>query len=305
MHIENARIQLAEELGRLPTRQEWAERVGLRDMEDIKKQLQKSAKARSAMINANLRLVVSICKTYTHKSNGVFFLDLIQEGTVGLMRAAEKFDGGKGFRFSTYATWWVRQAIFRGIADQSRSIRLPVHVHDAIKSIGKAQRQLAIELQRRPTDEELAERTKLPLKKLMLYLQIQERQWTSSLDKPISNGKKPNNDNSVATLEDMVYDRALTPEDNSTKSLLFENIGRLIDTLTPREQDVVRMRFGLVDGETKTLEEIGMIFSVTRERVRQIEARALHKLRQPYRNYKLKEHIGAMELVDEPVHLYQ
>jgi RNA polymerase sigma factor (sigma-70 family) len=297
MEIENARAELESELGRKPTAYEWAHVVGVDSIEDIKKQLQKSSKARSAMINANLRLVVSICRAY--QSRGLIFQDLVQEGTVGLMRAAEKFDPAKGFKFSTYATWWVKQAIMRAIADQSRSIRLPVHVHDSIISIRKAQRDLSSELKREATEEEIAERTKIPAHKLNFYLSCQDDSISMETTKLIGTKTSSANSKKEVTLNEMVTDNRHSPEDSQTKIMLKDNIGKLIDTLSPREQDVVRMRFGLEDGQVRTLEEIGQIFSVTRERVRQIEARALHKLRQPYRNHKLKEHIGCMDIMEE------
>mmetsp|Transcript_36989 Transcript_36989/g.47567 ORF Transcript_36989/g.47567 Transcript_36989/m.47567 type:complete len:347 (-) Transcript_36989:610-1650(-) len=301
MELENARAVLEEELGRKPTPEEWLNKVGMATLDDVKRQFQKSAKAKSAMINANLRLVVSIAKSYQFR--GLIFQDLVQEGTVGLMRATEKFDPERGFKFSTYATWWIKQAMMRAIADQSRSIRLPVHVHDSINSIKKAERELSVMLKRDPTMEELSEKTKIPMKKLTFYLKCQDA--TVSMERPKNIQRKTSSSSAKAevTLNEIVTDSRPNPEESSSKSMLKNDISKLIETLSPREQEVIRMRFGIDDGQIRTLEEIGQVFSVTRERVRQIEARALHKLRQPYRNHRLKEHLGSLDHLDELSHL--
>ena len=291
---EGIRANLTASLGREPTELEWgaAARISRAACENgsFEKARKKCLKAKAAMINANLRLVVSISKRYQHR--GLHFQDVIQEGTFGLTRAVEKFDPEKGFKFSTYATWWIKQAVMRAIADQSRTIRLPVHVHDQLQSMKKVTRDLGAELGRECTDEELAGKLDLATTK-MDWLRSCERQ-TMSMDATVRVSGKGSSAGTggagnEAKLSDNLADAAALPDERAeTKSLQSDIHGLLRTALSDRECDVVRLRFGLDDGKARTLEEIGTVFSITRERVRQIEARALHKLRQPYRNHMLE-----------------
>mmetsp|Transcript_8718 Transcript_8718/g.11196 ORF Transcript_8718/g.11196 Transcript_8718/m.11196 type:complete len:425 (+) Transcript_8718:509-1783(+) len=286
---EDIREKLEEELARPPTYAEWAESVDL-DVPGLKRQIRRSQRAKTALIESNLRLVVSIAKRYTNR--GMNFQDLCQEGTLGLTRATEKFDPERGFRFSTYATWWIKQGIMRAIADQSREIRLPVHVHDQLNGVRKARKELAEMFGRDPTDEEVAEKVDMPVKKLHFLLQAQQN--PVSFETPMAVGTKGssagggNMGAKDRTMGDYIKDAGPEPVEIANDDMLKDDVSRMLCTLSPREQAVIRMRFGLDDGKAKTLEEIGRRFSVTRERIRQIEARALHKLRQPYRNHSVK-----------------
>jgi len=276
LQLEELAAQFEVDHGHHPDTKEWAVLVEMPVIK-FRRRLMLGRRAKEKMVQSNLRLVVSIAKKYMNR--GLSFQDLIQEGSLGLIRAAEKFDHEKGYKFSTYATWWIRQAITRAIADQSRTIRLPVHLYETISRIKKTTKVLSQEFGRKPTEEEIAESMEMTIEKLRFI--AKSAQLPISLETPI--GKEED-----SRLGDFIEADIENPEQDVAKNLLREDLEGVLATLSPRERDVLRLRYGLDDGRMKTLEEIGQIFDVTRERIRQIEAKALRKLKHPSRSRKLR-----------------
>ena len=279
INIEDPVRMYLKEIGKvsLLTAEEETELAMIMESDD--EEAAKEAKKRLA--EANLRLVVSIAKRYVGR--GMLFLDLIQEGNLGLIKAVEKFDYRKGFKFSTYATWWIRQAITRAIADQARTIRIPVHMVETINKLVRVSRQLLQELGREPTPEEIAREMNIPVERVREIIKISQE--PVSLETPIGEEEDSH-------LGDFIQDDNVpVPADAAAFSLLQDQLQEVLNTLTPREQKVLRLRFGLDDGRARTLEEVGKEFNVTRERIRQIEAKALRKLRHPSRSRKLKDYL--------------
>jgi RNA polymerase primary sigma factor len=253
--------------------------------EDLKLWMKKAVQAKSEMVEANLRLVISIAKKYTNR--GLSFLDLIQEGNMGLMKAVEKFEYRRGYKFSTYATWWIRQAITRSIADQARTIRIPVHMIETINKLMRIQKQLVQEFGREPTPEEVAEEMQMPVDRVRAVLKM--AQQPISLQSPIGDSEDTN-------FGDLIEDKsAENPSEMASYSLLKEKLGDVLQTLTDRERKVLQLRFGLGDGYCRTLEEVGRQFRVTRERIRQIEAKALRKMRHPTRQRQIEGFLQAQQ----------
>lgn len=282
LHWERARTAAAEERG-LPVSEvgmhEWAQLVGMRSQADFERALCAARAAKDRLVSANLRLVVSIAKRYTN--NGLTLSDLIQEGSLGLIRGAEKFDHTRGFRFATYASWWIRQAITRAIADSSRIIRLPTQVGDIAKRAVRERSAMEVELGRPPTVAEVAAKLKITPERLNFIQSKAAETNTVSLDVPLSSGGSSAPEGRTATLGDIIENQSQTPEESVSAELMRDDIESVLLMLSPREREVLRMRYGFDDGRAKTFDEIARIYCVPPSRIRQIEARAIRRLRHP------------------------
>ncbi len=279
VEAEATRQQLAEQLERKPTKEEWAKAIGFESTRELEKFLYRGKVAKRSMIRSNLRLVVSIAKRYLNR--GVPFLDLIQEGAIGLSRATEKFDPNKGYKFSTYAYWWIRQAITRTIANDARTIRLPIHIVEKLNKLKKAQRNLKQKLQRNPSEQELADELKVSPAQLRQLLEL--RRQSLSLNHRVG---KAEDTELVDLLED---DELQLPEEKMSEAMMRQEITDVLDdVLTQREKDVISLRYGLFTSQSYTLEEVGGMFNLSRERVRQIQSKAMRKLRRPQVARRLK-----------------
>ncbi|CAM9314518.1 unnamed protein product [Phaeothamnion confervicola] len=297
---DGERTKLEAALGRPPSLEEWSQACGLDGgAEGMRRRVARTDAAKERMVSANLRLVMSIARRYKFSVQSKLPLgDLIQEGTFGLVKAVERFDPDKGFRFSTYASWWVRQTVMRAIAEQSRTIRLPSHVHDLLHHIRRAGRELQAELGRPATLSELAGRMDMAEERLSYYMEKDRAEPVSlsttvggaSASKPGGGGGSSGGGGTSLTIGERVTDAGQSPQDFTEKRLLQDDVERLLWKLSPRERAVLRMRYGLDDGRAMTLKQVGERFNVTRERIRQIEARALHKLRQPFISCSVRQH---------------
>ena len=285
VQIKAHRKVMAEDLGRMVTDDELAAALGLSSPDQVEFLLTKGKDSKKVLVKTNMRLVFHICKYYRYR--GVAYPDLVQEGTFGLMKAVDKYDPERGFRFSTYASWWIKQSVSRAIAEKSRIVRLPVHIHDLMVSLGRVERQFIAQNSRKPTPQELAERLALPLQKVELLVKCSQE--VNSIDCNVyDDAGKPVSNNEVQVKDRLVSETAQPSSLNERNSVRSE-LRRAMDSLSEREAQIVEMRFGLADGNQMTLEEIGKQFNVTRERIRQIEARALSKMRNPVKVEEIRE----------------
>lgn len=284
IHIQTQTKLKGEELGREPTKTEIATSLEISE-EKVNSLLEKGEAAKKILVRANMRLVFHISRYYRYR--GVAYPDLVQEGTFGLIKAVDKYDPEKGFRFSTYASWWIKQAVSRAIAEKSRIIRLPVHIHDMMVSISKVERQFLLSHSRKPTSHELSERLALPIQKVELLMKCARE--VNSMDENMYQNRGKMSVGGEVQVKDRIASQQSTPSLLNERSSLREELRRSMNHLSEREAQIVEMRFGLANGTPMTLEEIGKRFSVTRERIRQIEARALSKMRHPMKANELKE----------------
>ena len=298
MNIQTQAAAMTEELGRDVTYEELSEFL-LIPMGHIKALVDKGELAKKRLVGANMRLVLHIAKYYRFR--GITYPDLVQEGTFGLMKAVDKYDPERGFRFSTYASWWIKQAISRAVAEKSRIVRLPVHIHDLMVSLARVEKNFLVMHGRKPTNAELAQRLALPIQKIELL--VKSKREVSSIDEDAYSGSSKNGGSSgqnEVQVKDRIASNFLEPSSVNENRYLRAELRGLMKSLSEREAQILEMRFGLVDGTSKTLEEIGKLFNVTRERVRQIEARALSKLRNPEMTNELKEIFQDHSLVVPP-----
>ena len=285
VHIKAQRKLMATDLERMITDDELASALGLASSSQVEYLLTKGKESKRVLVKTNMRLVFHICKYYRYR--GVAYPDLVQEGTFGLMKAVDKYDPDRGFRFSTYASWWIKQAVSRAIAEKSRIVRLPVHIHDLMVSMSRVERQFFAQYSRKPTSQELAERLALPLQKVELLVKCS--QDVNSIDTNVYDGNGKAASNNEVQVKDRLVSETAQPSSLNERNSIRSELRRAMQTLSEREAQIVQMRFGLADGNQMTLEEIGKQFNVTRERIRQIEARALSKMRSPMKAEEIKE----------------